>query len=76
MSSVSLDRERRDIAGDKPPDLFGVCGASVHGTFYIFAGCNNNGYTNEVLFSRLELLRTWGKRPPLQVLSQVCKLSF
>lgn len=44
-----LDRERRDIAGDKPPDLFGFCGANVRGTFYIFAGCNNNGYTNQVL---------------------------
>lgn len=36
------------MAGDKPPDLSGFCGASVDGTLYVFAGCNNNQYTNEV----------------------------
>lgn len=42
------DRERRDMAGDKPPDLSGFCGANVDGTLYVFAGCHNNRYTNEV----------------------------
>lgn len=50
LSSLLCDRERRDIAGDKPPDLSGFCGSNVEGTFYVFAGCNNNRYTNEVLF--------------------------
>lgn len=36
------------MAGDKPPDLSGFCGANVDGTFYVFAGCHNNRYTNEV----------------------------
>ncbi|XP_003977277.1 kelch domain-containing protein 1-like [Takifugu rubripes] len=40
--------ERRDMAGDKPPDLSGFCGANVDGTLYVFAGCHNNQYTNEM----------------------------
>lgn len=42
------DRERRDIAGDKPPELSGSCGSHVNGTLYIFAGCDALGYTNQV----------------------------
>lgn len=48
-SPSPLDRERRTIAGDKPPEVCGFCGANVRGTFYVFAGCNENGYTNKVL---------------------------
>lgn len=42
------DRERREITGDKPPDLSGFCGSHVNGTLYIFAGCDPAGYTNQV----------------------------
>ncbi|XP_038592082.1 kelch domain-containing protein 1-like isoform X1 [Micropterus salmoides] len=40
--------ERRDIAGDKPPELSGSCGSHVNGTLYIFAGCDALGYTNQM----------------------------
>ncbi|XP_059181369.1 kelch domain-containing protein 1-like [Centropristis striata] len=40
--------ERREITGDKPPDLTGSCGANINGTFYIFAGCDSEGYTNQM----------------------------
>lgn len=46
---VSVLRERRDIAGNRPPDLSGSCGSYINGTFYIFAGCDDRRYTNEVL---------------------------
>lgn len=42
------DRERREITGDKLPLLSGFCGSNVNGTFYVFAGCDHIGYTNEV----------------------------
>uniref|UniRef100_H3DA96 Kelch domain containing 1 n=1 Tax=Tetraodon nigroviridis TaxID=99883 RepID=H3DA96_TETNG len=40
--------ERRTIVGEKPPEVCGFCGANVRGTFYVFAGCNENGYTNKM----------------------------
>ncbi|XP_070708381.1 kelch domain-containing protein 1-like [Pempheris klunzingeri] len=40
--------ERREITGDKPPDLSGFCGSHVNGTLYIFAGCDPLGYTNQM----------------------------
>lgn len=43
------DRERSEITGDKLPLLSGFCGSDVNGTFYVFAGCDHIGYTNEVL---------------------------
>lgn len=50
---VSLcDRERREITGDKPPDLSGFCGSHVNSTLYIFAGCDPAGYTNQVSLPR------------------------
>lgn len=40
--------ERREITGDKPPDLSDFCGSYVNGTLYIFAGCDSLGYTNKM----------------------------
>nr|XP_020472206.1 kelch domain-containing protein 1-like [Monopterus albus] len=40
--------ERREIAGDIPPDLSGSCGSCVNGTLYIFAGCDPIGYNNQM----------------------------
>ncbi|XP_076616563.1 kelch domain-containing protein 1-like [Chaetodon auriga] len=40
--------ERREITGDKPPDLSDFCGSHVNGTLYIFAGCDSLGYTNKM----------------------------
>ncbi|XP_030019026.1 kelch domain-containing protein 1-like [Sphaeramia orbicularis] len=40
--------ERREITGDIPPDLTGCCGSYANGTFYIFAGCDPVGYTNQM----------------------------
>ncbi|XP_042363845.1 kelch domain-containing protein 1-like isoform X2 [Plectropomus leopardus] len=40
--------ERREITGDKPPDLSGFCGSYVNGALYIFAGCSLTGYTNQM----------------------------
>lgn len=48
MCVFLCDRERREIAGDKPPDLSGFCGSYVNGKLYIFAGCDQAGYTNQV----------------------------
>ncbi|XP_039644179.1 kelch domain-containing protein 1-like isoform X2 [Perca fluviatilis] len=40
--------ERREITGDKPPDLSGFCGSYVNGTLYIFAGCDPVAHTNQM----------------------------
>ncbi|XP_056914474.1 kelch domain-containing protein 1-like isoform X2 [Takifugu flavidus] len=40
--------ERREITGERPPDLSGPCGSYSNGTFYVFAGCDNRQYTNEM----------------------------
>ncbi|KAA8581300.1 hypothetical protein FQN60_002881 [Etheostoma spectabile] len=40
--------ERREITGDKPPDLSGFCGSHLNGTLYIFAGCDPVGHTNQM----------------------------
>ncbi|XP_063749465.1 kelch domain-containing protein 1-like isoform X2 [Eleginops maclovinus] len=40
--------EMRDMNGDRPPDLSGFCGSYLNGTFYIFAGCDPVGYTNQM----------------------------
>lgn len=52
-------RERRGIAGERPPGLSGPCGSYSNGTFYVFAGCDHRQYTNEVRFTPLSL--PWGK---------------
>lgn len=61
---VSVLRERREITGERPPDLSGSCGSYVNGTFYVFAGCDNRLFTNEVLlkdlpFCRVKVPRWW-----------------
>uniref|UniRef100_UPI0037E9B093 kelch domain-containing protein 1-like n=1 Tax=Semicossyphus pulcher TaxID=241346 RepID=UPI0037E9B093 len=54
--------ERREITGDKPPDLSGSCGSHVNGKLYIFAGCDPNGYTNQMYTLDLtEQHYTWRK---------------
>lgn len=50
------DRERKEISGSEiPQDLSGFCGAHVNSTFYVFAGCDGVGYTNQVSSSLLTL---------------------
>lgn len=53
-------RERRDISGERPPDLCGSCGSCSDGTFYVFAGRDNRQYRNEVRWTLLSL--PWGNR--------------
>uniref|UniRef100_A0A3P8VI15 Kelch domain containing 1 n=1 Tax=Cynoglossus semilaevis TaxID=244447 RepID=A0A3P8VI15_CYNSE len=41
--------ERKEISGSEiPQDLSGFCGAHVNSTFYVFAGCDGVGYTNQM----------------------------
>uniref|UniRef100_H3BWT9 Kelch domain containing 1 n=1 Tax=Tetraodon nigroviridis TaxID=99883 RepID=H3BWT9_TETNG len=40
--------ERREMTGERPPDLSGPCASYIDGTFYLFAGCDSRRYTNEV----------------------------
>lgn len=54
---LCMFRERREITGERPPDLSGPCGSYSNGTFYVFAGCDNRQYTNEVRFTPLSLPR-------------------
>ncbi|KAM9424584.1 kelch domain-containing protein 1-like [Pholidichthys leucotaenia] len=40
--------ERREISGDIPPNLSGFCGANVDSTLYIFGGCDDSVYSNQM----------------------------
>lgn len=40
--------EQRELTGDIPPDLTGFCGSYLNGTLYVFAGCDGEGYTNDM----------------------------
>ncbi|KAM9831208.1 LOW QUALITY PROTEIN: kelch domain-containing protein 1-like [Neosynchiropus ocellatus] len=40
--------ECREVGGNMPSDLSCFCSALVNGTLYIFAGCDQEGYTNEM----------------------------
>lgn len=63
--------EQRELTGDVPPDLTGFCGSYLNGTLYIFAGCESEGYTNDMFavdlksecYSWKRLTNTNGKTP-------------
>uniref|UniRef100_A0A3Q4BYS6 Uncharacterized protein n=1 Tax=Mola mola TaxID=94237 RepID=A0A3Q4BYS6_MOLML len=48
LPSDEIWLERREITGDKPPELLGSCGSHVNSTLYIFAGRDSTRYTNEM----------------------------
>nr|XP_057934213.1 kelch domain-containing protein 1-like isoform X2 [Doryrhamphus excisus] len=40
--------ERREMSGEVPCDLMGFCGSYVNGSLYVFAGCDQQGYSNKM----------------------------
>lgn len=44
------------MGGDVPPVLSQACGAYLHGTLYIFGGCDNNSHTNTVSCFRNDII--------------------
>ncbi|XP_068610621.1 kelch domain-containing protein 1-like [Brachionichthys hirsutus] len=40
--------ERREIFGEKLPDLSGFCGSHLSGSLYVFGGCDRFEYTNKM----------------------------
>ncbi|KAM4524359.1 kelch domain-containing protein 1-like [Odontesthes bonariensis] len=40
--------ERQELTGEVPPDLSGFCGSNIKSMFYIFGGCDDSEYSNQM----------------------------
>ncbi|XP_054609066.1 kelch domain-containing protein 1-like [Dunckerocampus dactyliophorus] len=56
--------ERREMSGEVPRDLMGFCGSYVNGSLYVFAGCDQQGYSNKMFsVDLMQQCYLWKKVP-------------